>query len=75
LAFPEAVLWGRSQLKAVSGANADFAKNKKVSSTAKQVVEAHEEPVVALSETDGDSLPLGKTFCSPRYAGGEALCK
>ena len=66
---------GKVAAKGGVGANADFAKNKKVSSTAKQVVESHEEPVVALSGNRWRFSSVGEDFLQSRYAGGEPLCK
>jgi hypothetical protein len=56
-------------------ATASFARNKKVSSTAKQVVEAHEDPVVALSGNRWRFSSIGDDFMQSRYSGGDALCK
>jgi hypothetical protein len=61
--------------KGDTSASAGFAKSKKVSSTAKQVVEAHEDPVVALSGNRWRFSSIGEEFMQSRYAGGEALCK
>jgi hypothetical protein len=65
---------GKVAAKGGVGANAGFAKNKKVSTTAKQVVEAHEDPVVALSGNRWRFSSVGEDFMQSRYAGGEALC-
>lgn len=66
---------GKVSGKGDASASAGFATNKKVSSTAKQVVEAHEDPVVALSGNRWRFSSIGEDFMQSRYAGGEALCK
>jgi hypothetical protein len=66
---------GKVAAKGGVGANAGFAKNKNFSSTAKQVVEALEDPVVALSRNRWRFSSVGEDFLQSRYAGGEPLCK
>jgi hypothetical protein len=65
----------RAAVKGDVSANAGVAKNKQVSSTAKQVVEAHEDPIVALSGNRWRFTSIGGHYMRSRYSGEEALCK
>jgi hypothetical protein len=54
---------------------AGHSKGKKLSSTETQVVDSHEEPVVALSGNRWRFSAVSDSFMQSRYAGHEALCK
>jgi len=56
-------------------AESGLAKSRKTSSTATQMIETHEDPVIALSGNRWRFSSVSDTFMESRYSGSEALCK